>query len=226
MNKILKVYIEGAGYYSSYHEMWERWGYTPIPNPLNADVIQFTGGEDVDPALYDEVPHLTTGFNRQRDELCIELFQIGKANNIPMTGICRGGQFLNVINGGKMFQHCDGHGVWDTHKATVRESGLIVDVTSTHHQIMRPSPEGIVLLEAEKLGTYKEHMINDGPNSRHGWIREDLADDDDIESVYYESSNSLCYQPHPEYCDEDSSCVQTYKSFLRNYLGLQLGLVT
>jgi gamma-glutamyl-gamma-aminobutyrate hydrolase PuuD len=223
MNKILTVYIEGERR-GSYHDMWQRWGYTPIGNPLNADVIQFTGGEDVNPSLYGEAVHPTTYFSRDRDELCIELFQIGKANNIPMAGICRGGQFLNVINGGKMFQDCDGHGVFGTHKATIRESGLIVDVTSTHHQIMRPSEDGIVLLEAEKLGNYKEHITLNKELSDK-WMVWNNNTADDIESVYYEASNSLCYQPHPEYCDENSSCVQTYKSFLRNYLGLQLGLV-
>jgi len=216
------VYIEGERNGSSYHQMWERWGYTPIFNPTIATVIQFTGGEDVNPALYDEMPHPTTYFSRYRDELCLELFDIGKTNGIPMCGICRGGQFLNIANGGKMFQDCDGHAIWDTHGATIRESGLIVDVTSTHHQIMRPNMDkGIVLLEAFPLGTYKEYMIHN-PELSDKWIVWDNNTADDIEGVYYEETNSLCYQPHPEYCDEDSSCVQTYKLFIREYLGLDV----
>lgn len=216
------VYIEGERNGSSYHQMWKRWGYTPIFNPTIATVIQFTGGEDVGPTLYDEAPHPTTYFSRIRDELCLELFDIGKTNGIPMAGICRGGQFLNVANGGKMFQDCDGHSIFGTHRATIRESGLVVDVTSTHHQIMRPNMDkGIVLLEAEQLGTYKEYMTLN-PELSDKWIVWDNNTADDIESVYYDDTNSLCYQPHPEYCDEDSSCVQTYKLFIREYLGLDV----
>lgn len=217
------VYIEGERNGSSYHQMWQRWGYVPIGNPTIADVIQFTGGEDVNPALYDEVAHPTTYFSRDRDEICLELFDIGKTNGIPMAGICRGGQFLNVANGGKMFQDCDGHAIYGTHKATIRESGLVVDVTSTHHQIMRPNMDkGIVLLEAEKLGTYKWHMHHSVVGGVGAWFAETQPDADDIESVYYDDTNSLCYQPHPEYCDEESTCVQTYKLFIREYLGLDV----
>jgi gamma-glutamyl-gamma-aminobutyrate hydrolase PuuD len=216
------VYIEGERD-GSYHDMWRRWGWEVIRTPMTADVIQFTGGEDVNPALYDEVPHPMTYFHNNRDEYCIDLFQYAKANGIKMAGICRGGQFLNVINGGKMFQHCDGHGIWGVHDATIIENGNIVQVTSTHHQIMRPNRDkGIVLMEAEKLGTFKEHMemYDDGGKPR--WTIENKPEEDDVEAVFYPDTMSLCFQPHPEYCDEKSSCVSAYKSFLRNYLELDV----
>ena len=218
MNK--NVYIEGERN-GSYHDMWMRWGWDVVRTPFEASVIQFTGGEDVNPALYDEVPHPKTYFSRERDEICIEIYKIARANGIKMAGICRGGQFLNVMNGGKMFQDCNGHGVWDTHKATILESGLVVDVTSTHHQIMRPNRDkGIVLMEAEKLGTYKEFMeLHKGFG---GWFIADDPEADDCEAVFYPDTMSLCYQPHPEYCDEKSSCALAYKSFLRNYLELDV----
>lgn len=219
-----KVYIEGERD-GSYHDMWRRWGWSVAIAAADADVIQFTGGEDVNPALYDEVPHPRTYFSRDRDEECIELWQMAKANGIPMTGICRGGQFLNVMNGGKMFQHCDGHGIWGEHEATIIETGVKVSVTSTHHQIMRPNYEtGIVLMEAPKLGTFKEHMFFDNPpHGRQEWIVLDGQSEADVEAIFYPDTLSLCYQPHPEYCEEKSSCVQAYKYFLRNHLELDIG---
>lgn len=216
-----KVYIEGYG--GHYVAMWQRWGWEIANAPGLADVIQFTGGEDVDPRLYDEHPHPTTGYNRVRDELCIQLFDYAVEAGIPCVGICRGGQILNVLNGGKMFQHCDGHAIRGTHEATILESGLKVQVTSTHHQIMRPNREkGIVLMEADKLGTFKEHMALkfNGGNPSH--FITDGHEEDDVEAIYYPDTNSLCYQPHPEYCDEKSDCAQAYKSFLRNYVGLEV----
>jgi anthranilate/para-aminobenzoate synthase component II len=211
------VYIEGYG--PSYVKMWERWGWGIADAPEAADVIQFTGGEDVDPSLYGEAVHPATGYNPRRDQVCIDLFNYARDNGIPCVGICRGGQFLNVVNGGKMFQHCDGHAIYGTHKARILESGLEVDVTSTHHQIMRPNRgKGIVLMEADKLGTFKELMWLD---EKDKWTI-GVSYDDDVEAVYYPDTNSLCYQPHPEYCEEKSGCVQAYKSFLRNYVGLDV----
>lgn len=223
MNKL--VYIEGERD-GPYHDMWRRWGWSIAIAAADADVIQFTGGEDVDPSLYDEAVHPRTYFSRDRDEECIELWQMAKANGIPMTGICRGGQFLNVMNGGKMFQHCDGHGIWGTHEAIIRESRVKVQVTSTHHQIMRPNyGTSIVLMEAPKLGTFKEHMSlqRDEIVHRGVWEITNQPEGEDCEAVFYPDTLSLCYQPHPEYCDEKSSCVQAYKYFLRNHLELDIG---
>lgn len=223
MNKL--VYIEGERD-GSYHDMWRRWGWSIAIAAADADVIQFTGGEDVNPMLYDEVPHPRTYFSRDRDEECIELWQMAKANGIPMTGICRGGQFLNVMNGGKMFQHCDGHGIWGEHEATIQETGVVVSVTSTHHQIMRPNYEtGIVLMEAPKLGTFKEHMVFEESEvflNGKGWSIYNEHSEADCEAVFYPDTLSLCYQPHPEWCEEKSSCVQAYKYFLRNHLEIDV----
>lgn len=215
-----KVYIEGYG--GHYVTMWQRWGWEIANAPGLADVIQFTGGEDVSPAMYGEQEHPTTGANFKRDQMCLELFNYAVEAGIPCVGICRGGQFLNVVNGGKMFQHCDGHAIRGTHEATILASGLKVQVTSTHHQIMRPNRDkGIVLMEADKLGTFKKRMVQD-----HGWLANwweyDGQDEDDVEAIYYPDTNSLCFQPHPEYCDEKSDCVQAYKNFLRNYVGLEV----
>lgn len=221
LNGRKKVYIEGAVWY--YGTMWERWGYEIANSPGVADVIQFTGGEDVSPSMYGEEPHPMTYCNIKRDLMCEDLFNYAVEVGIPCVGICRGGQFLNVVNGGKMFQHCDGHAIGGTHEATILESGLKVQVTSTHHQIMRPNRDkGIVLMEADKLGTFKDHMVlhNDAPEPR--WVLTNSPNEDDVEAIYYPDTNSLCYQPHPEYCDEKSDCVQAYKSFLRNYVGLEV----
>ena len=216
-----KVYIEGYG--GHYVTMWKRWGWEIANAPGLADVIQFTGGEDVSPDLYGEVPHPTTAYNFKRDELCIKLFDYAVEAGISCVGICRGGQILNVLNGGKMFQHCDGHAIRGTHEATILESGLKVQVTSTHHQIMRPNRDkGIVLMEADKLGTFKEHMALKFNSGDPRYFITDGHEEDDVEAIYYPDTNSLCYQPHPEYCDEKSDCVQAYKSFLRNYVGLEV----
>ena len=227
MGKIMTkfVYIEGERAGSSYHQMWAAMGYRATTKLEQADVIQFTGGEDVSPELYGEAKHPLTGNNICRDDECGYIFEFAKEYNIPMAGICRGGQFLNVANGGKMFQHCDGHAIFGTHKATILETGLVVDVTSTHHQIMRPNRDtGIVIMESKKLGNFKEYMgRHDILNPAYTeWVIENDPDADDVEAVYYPDTNSLCFQPHCEYMEFDHPCSKTYRYFLRNYLGLDV----
>ena len=211
------VYIEGGDQF--YRKMWEEMGYTVVNDSETASVIQFTGGEDVNPLYYDEKAHPTTHSSDRRDQHCFGLFSYAVTHGLPMAGICRGGQFLNVANGGKMFQDCDGHATGHEHVATILETGLQVGVTSTHHQIMRPNREkGIVLMEAQpKLSTYKRHMELETANI---WHEVDGQEEDDVESVFYPETMSLCYQPHPEWCKTYSDCMLTYKYFLRNHLGL------
>lgn len=220
-----KVYIENGG--GSYVSMWQALGFQRTNVPAEADVIQFTGGADVSPEYYGEVRHPTTGNNKERDEKCFRLFKYGVGHGIPLAGICRGGQFLNVANGGKMFQDVDGHAIRGTHEAVIQETGKRVQVTSTHHQMMRPNRDkGIVLMIADpSLTTYKTYMsYNEGTFDLpdHEWVACDANEEDDMEAVYYPDTKSLCFQPHPEYYLVDSECFQTYRYFLRNYLDLKV----
>jgi putative glutamine amidotransferase len=67
--------------------------------------LLLTGGSDVDPQLYGEPEHEKLGqTDRLRD--AAELYLINKAcsHNLPVLGICRGMQFINVALGGTLYQ--------------------------------------------------------------------------------------------------------------------------
>ena len=67
--------------------------------------ILFAGGEDVDPALYGESKkHDNVHDNRSRDEFEFALLDSGLARQIPILGICRGVQMINVKFGGTLYQ--------------------------------------------------------------------------------------------------------------------------
>ena len=114
---------------------------------LKPDLMVFTGGEDVNPALYGEKPHVSTRFNEKRDRFERQVWTDYK--DIPKIGICRGGQFLNVMNGGEMWQDVDKHGVSAGHDmanlvdlgGTKFHRDYVLNVTSTHHQMMVPAPK-------------------------------------------------------------------------------------
>ena len=67
--------------------------------------ILLTGGEDVEPALYNATPHEkleTVDIRRDSFELCA--IRAAQERNLPILGICRGAQILNVALGGTLYQ--------------------------------------------------------------------------------------------------------------------------
>lgn len=92
-------------------------GALPVVFPLEADEedirqlyslcdgLLFTGGHDVDPALYAQAPSPLCGVPcPRRDALEAGLFRLAMAEGKPMLGICRGLQLLNVLLGGTLYQ--------------------------------------------------------------------------------------------------------------------------
>jgi putative glutamine amidotransferase len=70
-----------------------------------ADGLVLTGGEDMDPAWYhaDRSPLLNPP-DRQRDLFELALFAAARQREIPILGICRGIQLMNVALGGTLYQ--------------------------------------------------------------------------------------------------------------------------
>lgn len=188
---------------AAYEKMFKKEGFRVVTTRLEVlqhtpDLICFTGGSDVSPHLYGE-NNVASGCDALRDEFEMGVFS--QFPDTPKVGICRGGQFLNVMMGGKMFQDCDKHAIGGTHEALLVETGEVFNVTSTHHQMMRPHPTGKVLVTAERstvrcygsdLGTPREVL------------REVGITGEDVEVVQY-GDKVLCFQPHPEYGGNDDT---------------------
>jgi putative glutamine amidotransferase len=68
------------------------------------DGIVFAGGEDVAPALYGEAPHPTVQVNADRDRSEMAQAESALQQRLPILGICRGSQLLNVRLGGSLVQ--------------------------------------------------------------------------------------------------------------------------
>lgn len=70
------------------------------------DGLIISGGSDIDPASYGAAPHpLTKGTVPERDRFEIALTRRAVERDMPMLGICRGMQLLNVAFGGTLIQH-------------------------------------------------------------------------------------------------------------------------
>ena len=207
----MNVMIIGGGF--SYNKMFEERGFGVVYSLEEADLVQFTGGADVSPVMYGELPHPSTGFSARRDKEEMAVYKEAQKWSIPCAGICRGAQFLNVMNGGKMWQHVNNHAISGTH-VMITDDGRDVEVTSTHHQMMRAAEHGDVLCVAYE-SDIREHM-------KDGVLCRETGEYEDTEVVLYTKTQSLCFQPHPEYLDKDHECQEYYFELIKNHLGVEV----
>ncbi|WP_462320749.1 gamma-glutamyl-gamma-aminobutyrate hydrolase family protein [Halochromatium sp.] len=69
-----------------------------------ADGVVITGGHDIDPVLYAAAPAVTPQSDPERDALDSAVIERALERGLPLLGICRGAQLLNVRLGGNLFQ--------------------------------------------------------------------------------------------------------------------------
>lgn len=70
--------------------------------PTRLDAIIIGGGDDIDPELYGSDASGHTEIDYHRDQLEIEFIEKALVRRIPLLGICRGAQLLNVVLGGSL----------------------------------------------------------------------------------------------------------------------------
>lgn len=104
-----------------YLEALERAGASPVPlderDPpatraaawATMDGLLLSGGADIDPSRYGETVAGSHTAEPQRDALEDEAFRAASAARVPVLGVCRGLQAINVFAGGSLVQHLDGH---------------------------------------------------------------------------------------------------------------------
>lgn len=131
------------------------------------DGVLFAGGEDVDPGFYGEQrKYESVEVNRARDEFELSLLKRALDRRLPILGICRGIQLLNVGFGGTLYQDLDedaapglDHRQTDsgkarneiTHTVTITEPESLLAgavqgscrVNSIHHQAIRHLGRGL-----------------------------------------------------------------------------------
>jgi len=177
------------------------------------DGIVLTGGEDISPLLYGEEPIKEVKYiSYTRDQIELELFDRAYESKLPILGICRGLQVVNVALGGTLYQ--------DIHKQIPDALGHL----STYR--LEGGYHSINILEGTRLYDIFEETTISVNSQHHQSIKalgKDLkisakADDGVVEAI--ESTNDsflLGVQFHPEaMIDEHKEFMGIFDYFIRN----------
>ena len=177
-------------------------GMPVVLPPLSHDVIGpllerlsgvcLSGGPDIDPEGYGEHernPQL--GITEpDLDAFELAVAQLADARQMPILGVCRGSQTLNVARGGTLHQHLDGHrqtelGRIPTQTVRIEPGSRLADVmgvteadvNSFHHQAAARLGRGLRAVAWAPDGTV-EGIESDGPELYLGvqWHAESLVD--------------------------------------------------
>lgn len=170
-----------------------------------SDIVLYTGGADVTPELYGENKLQVTSNDEDRDRRDQKAFNEAKSKEIMQVGICRGSQFLNVMNGGTLWQDVNNHTM--PHWVKDELSGKRFMASSTHHQASRLSPKGRLLAFTEQSSRKT--------SAKGGWVDSSGMPSPDVEAFWYPETKSLGVQWHPEIGPQP--CVDVFFEYLRIY---------
>lgn len=214
----MKVFVVGTAYQHYFNDMFRSRGHEVVKTIAEADVVQFTGGEDIAPSLYKEHTHQFSGPNEHRDRQELAAYEEAQRHGKFCAGVCRGGQLLNVLSGGSMYQHVSNHGLGAGHAAVDVETGDVFPVSSLHHQMMILGDNGKLLAKSQEVRSpVKLGMTKIGSGKAEEVVTTD--DDVEVEACYYPNTRSFCYQPHPEFVTSDHPCRNYYFEKLEQLLG-------
>jgi len=167
------------------------------------DALVITGGRDVDPAAYGSPRHPMTdepvADGRVRDTFEFMLLQTALRRRMPILGICRGAQVLNVALGGTLHQHLpdvvghtrhqQGNAVFTTSSITTvpgtRLAALVgpaTDAQCYHHQAIDRLGDGLIVSASDTDGVVEAVELDPRRNPDHWlvavqWHPEERLDD-------------------------------------------------
>lgn len=192
-------------YFADYARSVLKAGGLPVHLPLDADPLDWiehldglllTGGADVEPERYGHDNHASVT-EPLRDELEFALLDAAIADGIPVLGICRGLQLINVHVGGTLEQHVPDHARHDlpphehAHQVVIEPGstlhaiyGGVAVVNSLHHQTIGVlgealrataragdgAVEGVEMVDAEVIAVQWHPEMMDHHDPIFGWL--------------------------------------------------------
>ena len=203
--------------YSCYYDERDPFGIFPevvaigsLEQLKNDGVLVLWGGEDISPALYNQIPiketsALSVPSRRDSFEVACALWAI--ENNMPIIGVCRGAQLMCALNGGTLIQHVTNH-AGGKHEIETYD-GIRLFTNSIHHQMMNP-----VNTEHEVLA-WTPYPISTKYLGEH---RQNLTIHQEPEIVWFPKTKTLAIQGHPEYLYPNHDFVKYCTTLIQRIL--------
>jgi putative glutamine amidotransferase len=151
-------------YYAPYRRAVEGAGAEPVELDVSVrelpevDGLLLPGGWDLDPSLYGEPNDEKLGpVDRELDDTELRMFKQARERDLPVLGICRGQQVINVAMGGSLVQHLDDHDIRGHGRSHLAHSIQVdprselgqaagehqIRVNSFHHQAVKQLASGL-----------------------------------------------------------------------------------
>jgi len=135
-----------------------RWGVGRIADLQDVDGLIIGGGDDIGPELYGGTLGISARLDPERDELERSLAEAALERNIPVLGICRGSQMLNVALGGTLDQDAWGTYGRDRKIKTILPKREIRVEEATHLSLI----SGQAPMKVNALHTQAVHRLGKG----------------------------------------------------------------
>lgn len=148
--------------------------------------LLLTGGGDIDPEHYGEVLDGSIGIDKNRDTFEFFLYQKAMERGLPVLGICRGIQIINVAAGGSLYQHIENHNRLDSDGNPNFHNVNIMKNTSLHKIF------GVSAVETNTMHHQSVKIV------APGFRVSATADDGTIEAIESENGFTIGVQCHPE----------------------------
>lgn len=154
---------------------------TPATGYPGEDFAGFVlgGGNDIDPAIYGGDPSTSPSVDPLRDEFELTVLSLADRLQLPVMGICRGAQLINVHHGGSLYGDVSAMRVHTLNRATllprkqvtISESSRLADyigdtttwVNSLHHQAVNSPGRSLVISARDRDQIVQGIESTDGP---------------------------------------------------------------
>ena len=156
-------------------------------NPLEYNGLLLPGGVDVNPSRYGKVRILQETVDDDLDALQFEALDKFLAAGIPVLGICRGHQLLNVAFGGTLIQHLPG---------AEKHMSFPTKEDNVHRVLARPESFAARIYGAECAVNSSHHQGIERPGK--GLSAAMVSEDGVIEALEHDSLPVWSVQWHPE----------------------------
>lgn len=150
------------------------------------DAVVLSGGADVDPARYGAPLDPDTGpLEPDRDEFELGLVDVAVRDAVPVLGICRGLQLLNVWAGGTLHQHVPTHARYDLPPAE-RFDELTIEPGSRLGELYGPT---------HRVNSLHHQTVD---RVAAGWVVTARSADGTVEALEWPGHDVIAVQWHPE----------------------------